>query len=136
AVQLHAAPAHVARLEREIEVRREVEVVRDRDVEARPVPLGEVRREKTAFPPIVDREREVRRVQDRHALELELHRSRGAEALLEVELDLGPLELPGAIALRAGGKEERRQRQPALAAADQDVVARSAGGLGRNLEAG
>src|SRR5690606_16247405 len=63
-VELQAAAAHVARLERRVEVRRDVQVVRDRDVEAGAVALGEVRREETALASIVDREREVRGVEN------------------------------------------------------------------------
>src|SRR5690606_2062375 len=57
-------------------------------------------------------------------------------ALLEIELDLGSFELPRAIALRARRKEKRRQRQLALPAGDENVAARAAGGLRRDLEAG
>src|SRR5690606_38443816 len=98
--------------------------------------LGEIRRQEAAFAAIVDREREVGGIEDRHALELELHRARRAEALLEVELDLGALDLPRAVPLRARREEERRQGQPALAAADEDVLAGAARRSGRNLEAG
>src|SRR5690606_39674760 len=89
-----------------------------------------------ALAAVVDRKREVRCVKDRHALDLELHVPRGAEALLEVELDLGPVEPPRPVAFRACREEERRQRQPPLGAADDDVLARSARGPRRNLEAG
>src|SRR5690606_10789321 len=103
-----------------------VQVIRNGDVEARSVPLGEIRRQEAAFAAIVDREREVRGIEDRHALELELHRACRAEALLEVELDLGALELPRAVPLGARREEERRQGQPALGAADEDVLAGAA----------
>src|SRR5690606_27636132 len=75
-------------------------------------------------------------VQNRHPLELELHSACRAEAPLEVELDLGSVEPPGAVAFGARREEERRQRQAPLSAVDEDVLSRAACRSGRNLEPG
>src|SRR5690606_9709413 len=135
-VELQAAAAHVARLERRVEVRRDVQVVRNRDVEAGAVALGEVRREETALASIVDREREVWRIEDRHALELELHPARPAETPVDVELDVGCEQLPRAVAFGARREEDRRHVERALDAADRDLARGASSGPSEDVESG
>jgi hypothetical protein len=114
---LDTALAHVAWLHGVVEVRRDVDVIRHRQVEPGAVVLADGRDQKTGLALVVDREREVRRVEDRHAFEIELHAVRGAEPRIRVELDVARVQFPRRVVDRAGREQHfAADMYPAVAA--------------------
>ncbi len=132
--QLQPALAHVARVERQVIVRREVQVVRDRNVETRAIALADRRCQEAAFAFVVQREGEVRGVQDRHALERELHAVRRADAAVDVEVDVARMQLPRRV-LRGACREQHLYQRHLAAAGNQDFVRRASRGAFRDVEA-
>ena len=107
-IELQPAQCHVARLQRQIVVRRKIEIVRHRYIETGAIPLRELRRQKTALALVVDRKRQPRRVEYRHALELEPHAPRRTEAFIDIERHLVGHELPIGVVHRTGRKAHAR----------------------------
>ncbi|MNV17067.1 hypothetical protein D3C71_1078480 [compost metagenome] len=95
----HATLAHVARVQRCIVVRCQVEVVRRDQHEAGIAAGADGRRQETRLATVVDREIDVRRVQDRNVLDPQRHVGRRTETGGRVQGDVVALELPG-VAVR------------------------------------
>ncbi|MNM76608.1 hypothetical protein D3C81_884350 [compost metagenome] len=90
---------HVARVQRGIVVRRQVEVVRGDQHEAGIAAGADGRRQEAGLATVVDREIDVRRVQDRNVLDPQRHVGRRTETGGRVQGDVVALELPG-VAVR------------------------------------
>ncbi|MNC01893.1 hypothetical protein D3C75_492520 [compost metagenome] len=90
---------HVARVQRGIVVRRQVEVVRGDQHEAGIAAGADGRRQEARLATVVDREIDVRRVQDRNVLDPQRHVGRRTETGGRVQGDVVALELPG-VAVR------------------------------------
>jgi hypothetical protein len=95
----HAALAHVTRVQRGVVVRRQVEVVRRDQHEAGIAAAADGRRQEARLATVVDREVDVRRVQDRNVFDAQRHVGRGTETGGRVQGDVVALELPG-VAVR------------------------------------
>ena len=93
-------------------------------------------REKAALALVVDREAEIGRIQDRHALEVELHAARRADAAVHVECDVARVQLPGGIVDRASREQHVEQATFVAVAREPDLIGRAAAGrLGRSKPA-
>ncbi|MCY1430393.1 hypothetical protein D9M71_463410 [compost metagenome] len=90
---------HIARVQRGIVVRRQVEVVRGDQHEAGIAAGADGRRQEAGLATVVDREIDVRRVQDRNVLDPQRHVGRRTETGGRVQGDVVALELPG-VAVR------------------------------------
>ena len=98
-----AALGHVARVQRGVVVRRQVEVVRRDQHEAGVAAAAERRWQEAGLATIVDREVDVRCVEHREILDPQGDVGRGAEAGGRVQGDVVALQLPGVAARFAGG---------------------------------
>ncbi len=103
AFQHHAALGHVARVQRGVVVRRQVEVVRGDQGEAGVAGAAEARRQEAGLAAVVDREIDVRGVEHREIFDPEGRVGRGAEAGGRVQLDVVALQGPGVAARFAAG---------------------------------
>ena len=94
-----AAFGHVARVQRGVVVGRQVEVVRGHEHKAGVGAAAERRRQETGLTAIVDREVDVRGVEDRNVFDPQRHVGRRTETGGRVQRDVVALELPG-VAVR------------------------------------
>ncbi len=97
------ALGHVARVQRGIVVRCQVEVVRGHERKAGVGAAAEGRRQETGLTAIVDREIDVRGVEDRDVFDPQRHVGRRTEAGGRVQRDVVALELPGVAVRLARG---------------------------------
>ena len=98
-----AALGHVARVQRGIVVRRQVEVVRGDQREAAVAAGAERRWQEAGLATVVDREVDVRCIEHREILDPQGDVGRGAETGGRVQRDVVALELPGVAVRLTGG---------------------------------
>ena len=101
--ELQPALAHHARRHRQVVVRREVEVVGQRELEPARARRARGRHEEAALALVVEREVDPRRVEDRRAEEAHGRVARGADLPVGVEIELAGLEVP-VLARRDAGR--------------------------------
>ena len=111
-----AAPRQQERRQRQVVIRREVEVVRHAELEAALVGVPERREQEAGLAPVPDRERDHGREEDRYAFEVDAHVSPLALLRLLVDLDLGSPQFPVRVAGGAGREADLRQPQRAVTA--------------------
>ena len=126
--QHRAALAVDARVQRGVVVRRQVQVVRRADLVARAAGVADGRVEEAALAAVVDREAEIRQVQERHIAEAHGGVARHTDAGFLVDGDRLGAELPQVVADVAGGvgglRVARVLRVQHLALAGRAVAAR------------
>jgi len=99
----HAALGHVLRVQRGVIVGRQVEVVRRNQGKAGFAAGAEARRQEAGLTTVVDREIDVRGIQDRDVLDPQRRVGGRTEAGGRVQRDVVALELPGIAVWLAGG---------------------------------